>query len=111
MAQKETSFTLAGQTYKLKFSMRVPLYWEQASRKNYFEAFGPQAKPSLTDILTLVWAAFKNGGCKLTLDELADKLSDRDLQELSASVMKLAADNSAPAPEGDNAPLAAPPQA
>ena len=71
MSKKETTFTLNGKEYTLKFSMRVPLYWEQATKRNYFEAFGPGSKPSLTDILTLVWAAFKNGGCTLSLEELA----------------------------------------
>ena len=109
MAGKETAFELGGKTYTLKFTMRVPLYWEQSTGRNYFAAFGPGAKPSLTDILTLVWAVFKNGGCKMGLEELADKLSDKDLQALSACVMKLAGDNSS-APEGESDPLAGKPR-
>ena len=97
MSKKETTFTLNGKEYTLKFSMRVPLYWEQAT--------------SLTDILTLVWAAFKNGGCTLSLEELAEQLSDKDLQVLSTKVMGLVADNSTPAKTGDEEPpLAVAPQ-
>ncbi len=106
MSQKETSFQLGGKEYTLKFTMRVPLFWEQATGKNYFASFGAGSKPSLTDILTLVWAAFKNGGSKLTLDELADKLTDKDLQELSVKVMQLASNNSSKQGEDDAAPLA-----
>ena len=99
MAGKETVFKLGGKEYTLKFTMRVPLYWEGATGKNYF------AKPSLTDILTLVWAVFKNGGCKLTLEELADKLTDGDLKELSGTVLKLAENNTSAADGGTQAPL------
>ena len=84
--------------------MRVPLFWEQATWKNYFASFGSGSKPSLTDILTLAWAALKNGGSKLTLAELADKLTDKDLQELSVKVMQLASNNSSKQGEG-TAPL------
>lgn len=101
MAQKETKFTLGGKEYTLKFSMRVPLYWEKATQKNYFQAFGAGKNPSLTDILTLVWATLKNGGCSLSLEDMADQLSDKDLQSLSNKVMDLVAKNSSQAEEGE----------
>lgn len=111
MVQKETKFKLGDREYTLKFSMRVPLYWEQASKKNYFVVFGPGSKPTLTDILTLVWAAFKNGGCTLSLEELTEQLSDKDLQALSGKVMGLAAENSTAAEPGEReTPLAGKPQ-
>ncbi|MBQ3667548.1 MAG: hypothetical protein II913_05795 [Elusimicrobiaceae bacterium] len=112
MAQKTVVCKLDGKEYTLKFSMRVPLLWEQSTGKNYFEAFGVGAKPSLVDILTLVWAAFRNGGCTLTLDELADKLNDKDLNDLSSKIMKLAEDNSTKeqGEKGGSSPLEQKPQ-
>lgn len=114
MKQKELVYPLEGKDFKLKFSMRVPLLFEQAARKSYFEAFGAGKTPSLTDILTLMWACFKNGGAALSLDEMADKLDNRSLQDLSAKVMQLVADNSSATPaeeEKNGLPLEGRPQA
>lgn len=91
MTQKELVYRLGDKDYQLKFSMRVPLFFEQATRKNYFEVFGTGKTPSLTDILTLVWSCFKNGGGKMTLDELADQLDNERLKDLSGQVMQLIA--------------------
>lgn len=114
MHSKELHYKLGEKDYKLKFSMRVPLFFEQATRKNYFEVFGAGKPPCLTDILTLVWSCFKNGGANLSLDELADRLDNRSLQDLSVQVMQLVADNSSAPSSGDedaSAPLEDRPQA
>lgn len=113
MNKKELIYRLDATDYKLKFSMRVPLLFEQAARKNYFEVFAAGKTPALTDILTLVWACFKNGGSSLGLDELADKLDNRTLQDLTSKVMQLVTDNSSAAAQGEEAasPLAQSPRA
>lgn len=89
---------IGGKVRKLIFNMRAFMLLEKATGKNALngEIFG---SPSVTDLITLTWAALQHGEEDLrpSIEDVADWITFEDFAKLTEGI-KEAFDEATPAP-------------